>query len=226
MILKLYGDPGSGSYRRSVTVARHLTLAVEEVFIDLLAGENRQERFRSLNPNGMVPVLETIDSQGNRTVLSEAAAINIHLCEFSGDTALWPTGPARDQVRQWMFWAAEHFRQPAPIYFEEKVIAGLMGKPPNESRLAEADRLLALHGPVLDRHLADREFVVGDHVTLADIDLAAPLSQMPRSGVPYDRFPNIMRWTKNLAQACPAWHQAGVELDDRMNAALSQPEPA
>ena len=220
MTLKLYADPGSGSCRRVSAMIKHLNIEVEDVFIDLLARKNREEEFLTLNPTGMVPFLVDDEPERDAIMLSEASAIMIYLCEKTGDTTLWPSGASRYDVLKWMFWAAEHFRQPAPIYFEEKVIAPVMGGTENIARLAEADRLLALHGPILDRHLQDRNFVVGDSVTLADFDLAAPLSQMPRSQVPYDTFPNIMRWANNLEDTNQAWRASGQVLNDRMDKAL------
>ena len=220
MTLKLYADPGSGSCRRVSAMIKHLNIEVEDVFIDLLARKNREEEFLTLNPTGMVPFLVDDEPERDAIMLSEASAIMIYLCEKTGDTTLWPSGASRYDVLKWMFWAAEHFRQPAPIYFEEKVIAPVMGGTENIARLAEADRLLALHGPILDRHLQDRNFVVGDSVTLADFDLAAPLSQMPRSHIPYDTFPNIMRWATGLEDTIQAWRVSGQALNDRMDKAL------
>jgi len=221
MTLKLYAEPGSGSCRRVSAVINFLNIDVEDVFIDLLARKNREEEFLALNPTGMVPFLVDDGTEGDAIMLSEASAIMIYLCEKTGDTSLWPSGAARFEVLKWMFWAAEHFRQPAPIYFEEKVITPAMGGDENTARLAEADRLLALHGPILDSHLKDRNFVVGNCVTLADFDLAAALSQMPRSQVPYDKFPNIMRWANNLEDTNQAWRASGQVLNDRMDKALS-----
>jgi hypothetical protein len=43
----------------------------------------------------------------------------------------------------------------------------------------------------MDSHLKGRDFIVGGHVTLADFDLAAPLSQMSRSGVVLSATPHV-----------------------------------
>lgn len=221
MTIKIYADPGSGSCRRVSAVIKHLDIEVEEIFIDLLSGENRTDDFLSINPNGMVPVMVIENEHQKKIILSEAAAIMIYLCEQYGDTELLPGDDSRLQVLKWMFWAAEHFRQPAPIYFEEKVFAPLMGNEENSSRLEEADRLIETHAAILNTHLENRKYVVGDHATLADFDLAAALSQMPRSNVPYDRYENIMTWAINLESNVDAWRITGENLNERMNSALS-----
>ena len=220
MTVKFYTDPGSGSCRRVSAVIKCLNIDVEEIFIDLLTQQNRKEEFLAFNPTGMVPVLVDDEPGKDTIILSEASAIMIYLCEKFDDTTLWPLGARRFEVLKWIFWAAEHFRQPAPIYFEEKVITPLMGGAENTARLAEADRLLALHGPILNDHLQNRNFVVGKTVTLADFDLAAPLSQMPRSHIPYDKFPNIIRWATGLEKSIEPWRVTGIALNERMDKAL------
>lgn len=214
--MKYYADSGSGSCRRVSAVIEHLEIKVDEVFIDLLAGAEQAPEFVAINPNGMVPALVDGD-----VVLWEAAAIMIYLCEQSGDSELWPKGTDRYDVLRWMFWAAEHFRQPAPIYFEERLAARFMNQPADESRIAEADRRLSRYAPILEAHLKDRSYVVGNHVTLADLDLAAPLSQMSRTGVPYSNYPNIMRWYQRLNEEVPAWRVTGERLDARMDKAIA-----
>jgi len=46
------------------------------------------------------------------------------------------------KILQWMFWGKEHFRQATLIYFEENMVAPLIGNQVNESRLIDAERLL------------------------------------------------------------------------------------
>ena len=220
MSIKFYADPGSGSCRRVSAVIKYLNIDVDEIFIDLFAGENLTEEFLEINPTGMVPVMVIDNAQHEKIILSEAAAIMIFLCEQHGDTEIFPDDDSRMQILKWMFWAAEHFRQAAPIYFEEKLIAPFTGNKENVSRLEEADRLIETHATILNSHLENRKFVVGDHVTLADFDLAAALSQMPRTKVPYNKFENIMRWAAHLENEVAVWRITGKTLNTRMNKAL------
>ena len=219
MPIKFYSDSGSGSCRRVSAVIETLGIEVETIFIDLLNGGNRTEEFLKINPTGMLPVIVIEDKVRGDRVLSEAAAIMIYLCERSENSDLIPEA-YRLEVLQWMFWAAEHFRQAAPIYFEENVIALLMGKAIDATRLDEADRRMAIHASYLNEHLKDRQFVVGEQLTLADFDLAAALSQMPRSGVPFDQYEHIIAWSDRLEATIPAWRVTGETLQRRMNAAL------
>jgi len=214
--MKLYSDIRSGSCRRVLTLVEHLGLDIEIVDVDILAGDSHKAEFLSLNPNGMLPVLRDGD-----LILWEASAIMIHLCEAIGDTALWPSGPERLEVLRWMFWAAEHFRQPAPVYFEENVVTKLMGASPDLARLQEAKKKLDRFTPILEGHLQNQAFVCGDAPTLADIDLAVVTSQMSRSGVPYQGYPNVQAWLARLEIAIPAWARTGVALNAAMDEALT-----
>jgi len=221
MSIKFYSDPGSGSCRRVSAVIEHLQIEVEEVFVDLLSGGGQQPEFLAINPTGMVPVIVIQEPNQEDVILSEASAIMLYLCEQQGNSELIPVN-SRMQVLQWMFWAAEHFRQAAPIYFEENVVARLMGKQSDSFRLAEAERLLIRHAKILNNHLKNRVFVACEHVTLADFDLAAALSQMSRSGVPFSQFEHIIAWEKNLDSSVAAWKVTGERLQRRMNSALEQ----
>lgn len=217
--MKYYADPGSGSCRRVSAVIEHLNLDVDVVSIDLFKGESNSAEFLAINPNGMVPALVDDD-----VILWEASAIMIYLAEKKNNSLLPRSGVVRYDILRWMFWAAEHFRQPGPIYFEERLVTQFMGTTADESRIAEANRLMERYAPVLDTHLANRKYVVGDQVTLADFDLAAPLSQMSRTGVPYNSYPNILRWYKHLNDTVPAWRNSGERLEQRMNSAIAAAE--
>jgi len=213
--LILFSDERSGSCRRVLAVIKHLELDIKIENVDILAGETKSPDFLELNPQGKLPVLVDGD-----VILTEAAAIMLYICDQFKDTSLNPTGAERFQMLRWMFWAAEHFRTSAPIYFEEKLIAIAMGGQPDEARLAEADRRIDEFAPMLDKHLSENNFVLGETPSLADFDLAAPLSQMTRTGVPYEKYPNIMRWDKSLEEAIPAWKETGERLRAGINAAF------
>lgn len=210
-----YYDARSGSCRRVSTVISHLGLEVTETNVDLLAGGSHTPEFLAINPNGLVPALVDGD-----IALWEASAIMIYLCERTDDRTLWPADSAKYDVLRWMFWAAEHFRQSAPIYFEENVIAKLMGNTPSQSRLDEADLRLSRFAPVLEAQVAKQPFVCGNQPTLADIDLAAVLSQMSRSGIPYHKYPHILAWNDRLEDHVPAWRETGQRLNTEMDSSL------
>jgi glutathione S-transferase len=206
---------GSGSTRRVLAALEYIGLDYELIEVDLFKGENRAAGYLEKNPNGAIPVLE----DGSLTIY-EAAAINIYLAE-KHNSDLLPSGDDRYHTLKWMFWAAEHFRQGPPVLFNERIAKRFMGAPEDARAAAGAEASLRKFSSILDGHLANRRFVVAERFTLADIDLAAPLSQMTRSKLPYHEFPNIMTWYARLTDEVPAWRHSGELLEKRM-AALQQ----
>jgi glutathione S-transferase len=208
--MKLYGDAASGSTRRVLATLEHIGVAFDFELIDLFNGDNRTPAFLALNPNGAIPVLVDGD-----LVLYEASAIMIYLAEKFGSDLL-PAGPERYQALKWMFWAAEHFRAGPPILFVERIAKKVQGLAEDPGEIARADDLIRKFSAILDEHLQDRAFVVGDKVTLADIDLAAPFSQASRTRPPFDEFPSLMAWHQRLLDDVPAWSSTRDQLEVRI----------
>jgi glutathione S-transferase len=208
--MRLYGDRGSSNTRRVLTTALHLNIDLEFRFLNLFAGENRKPEYLALNPNGTIPTFVDGD-----VVLFEAAAIMIYLAEKAGSD-LWPSNAARFETLKWMFWAAEHFRRGPSMLIEERFIKRLHGQAEDAVLVAEAMKAIHRYAAVLDGHLRDRSFVVGADVTLADFDLAAPLSHIPRTRAPFLEYPNVAAWYERLQERVPAWRTTGEAQETRI----------
>jgi glutathione S-transferase len=214
--MKLYGDPGSGSTRRVLAVLYHVGAGFDFQLIDLFKGDNRSEDFLDLNPNGAIPVLVDDD-----VVLFEASAINLHLARKFGSTLL-PQGHDGALTLQWMFWAAEHWRQGPPALFNERIVKPVMGVAQDPRVIADAEASIRKFAAILDEHLNKRRYVVGEHVTLADFDLAATFTHLTRTHPPYAEFPNVMAWHRRLLEEVPAWARTRDEVEERMDALMAQ----
>jgi glutathione S-transferase len=158
-------------------------------------------------------------------VLFEASAINLHLVE-KFDSDLLPKGPNRALTLQWMFWAAEHWRQGPPALFNERIAKVVMGVPQDSRVIADAEASIRKFSTILDAHLEGRRYVVGDQLTLADIDLAATFSHLSRTRPPYAEFPHVMAWHQRLLDEVPAWARTRDEVEERMAALLATVEGA
>jgi glutathione S-transferase len=158
----------------------------------------------------MIPVLVDGD-----VVLYEASAINLYLAEKFGSNLL-PKGYDRSLTLQWMFWAAEHWRQGPPALFNERIAKVAMGIQQDPRVIADADASIRKFAAVLEEHLKGRRYVIGDQVTLADIDLAATFTHLPRTNPPYTEFPNVMAWHQRLLDEVPAWSRTRDEVEERM----------
>jgi len=216
MSIKIYSDLGSGSYRRVAAAAKIMGIDYERVNVDLFKGESHTPEFlKNLNPHGLTPVLKEGD-----TVIWESAAINLYLAEKVNSRLVGKTEEERTEVLQWMFWSGEQWRIFFTMLFDERVAAVAMGKPQNEAIVEFANKKIRAAATVLDAHLADRQFMVGDELTFADIDIAAPFSQINRSKPPLNEFPNIVAWHQRILDTVPAWVETKRDLDERMDTFL------
>ena len=162
--------------------------------VDISKGEQFTPEFVALNPNSKIPV---ITDQETGISVFESGAILIYLAEKTGQ--LLPTEPAqRFDVLQWlmfqmgsvgpMFGQLGHFRNGAP----EPVPYAI------DRYEKETLRLFS----VLDRQLAEQEFVAGDY-SIADIAIYPWVMAYPYMGVTLAEHPHLERWTQTL-QGRPA----------------------
>jgi GST-like protein len=125
-------------------------------------GDQFGSGFVAINPNSKIPAL--VDRSGPKPIrVFETGAILVHLAEKFG--AFLPTDERRAECLSWLFWQMGstpyvgggfgHFYAYAPIKIEYAIDRFTM----------ETKRLL----DVLDKRLADNEYLVGDEYTIADM---------------------------------------------------------
>ena len=197
MTYRLYDYLPSGNGYKVRLVLRELGLPHELVEVDILKGGSRTQEFLARNPNGRIPVLEIPD----RGFLSESHAIISYLADGS---ALVPEDPF-DRARMWQWLCFEQYNlEPnvATVRFWlhslHKTEAELGEKLTDKRRLGFA----ALD--VLERGLADRDYLVANRYTLADIGLYAYTHVAEEGGFPLERYPAIRGWCARIA-ARPAY---------------------
>jgi GST-like protein len=142
--------------------AGHTGAEYDAWLIRIGEGEQFGSGFVALNPNSKIPAL--LDRSGPRPVrVFESGAILLHLAEKFG--AFLPTGPARAECLSWLFWQMGsapylgggfgHYYAYAPAKWEYPIDRFTM----------EVKRQL----DVLDRRLAESEFIAGPDYTIADM---------------------------------------------------------
>jgi GST-like protein len=143
--------------------AGHKGAEYDAWLIDIGEGDQFGSGFVEVNPNSKIPAL--LDRSGPKPIrVFESGAILVHLAEKFG--AFLPTSqPARAETLSWLFWQMGsapflgggfgHFYAYAP----EKIKYAI------DRYAMEVKRQL----DVLDRRLADNEYVAGSEYTIADI---------------------------------------------------------
>lgn len=166
--MQLYEFAPTRSIRVRWTL-QELGVDFDPVPVNLMAGEHRRPEFLRLNPAGKIPVL--VD--GDR-VLTESVAIVLYLAEKYPNKGLIPADlTGRAEVYRWLLFAATELEQPlwriarhTSLYPEDQRLPGDVSIARQEFMAMAA---------VQEAHMRGRQFVVGDHVTVADFVLAYTL---------------------------------------------------
>ena len=159
--------------------------------VDILNGESRTAEFLKLNPNGRVPVLELADGR----TLSESNAIIEYIAY---DTELIPASPYdQARMRQWMYF--EQYQVEPTIAVARFWRKYLHDGTDRSERLAELQQKAAQALDVMNGHLADHQWFVGDHVTLADIALYGYTHVAADAHIDLARWPHVARWVEAVA---------------------------
>ena len=187
---RVYGDHRSGNCYKIELVMNELALPYEWVDIDILAGESRRPRFLAMNPSGRVPVLDL----GDGRYLSESNAIIGYLAERS---PLLPVdGFHRALVYQWLFF--EQYSH-EPYIATSRFIRLYLGSPPEKQAVLEEKQEPGYRAlDVMESQLETREFLTGDHYTIADVALYAYTHVAPEGGFSLDGYPAIQAWLQRV----------------------------
>ncbi|NJO77804.1 MAG: thiol:disulfide oxidoreductase [Cyanobacteria bacterium RM1_2_2] len=181
--------------------------------VDISAGEQFKPEFLSFSPNNRMPAiidLNPVDG-GEPISVFESGAILLYLSEKTGQF-LPSDMRQRKTVTEWLFWQMgglgpmagqnHHFTQYAP----EKIPYAI------DRYVRETNRLYG----VLDRRLADREYLAGEY-SIADMACYPWIVPYERQQQNLEDFPNLQRWFKSI-QSRPAViraYEQGQDLSNR-----------
>jgi glutathione S-transferase len=206
-VMKLHVIVGSPNSRKVQAVVNHLALSVAVEYYDFFAGDLKTSSYLALNPNGMVPLL----TDGSFR-LWESNAIMQYLADRAGSDALFPRDPERraDVVR-WQCWELAHFNKAfETLAFEAVVKPNFNLGVTNPSVVEMMQDSLKRFSTVLDRHMAGRDYLVGDAITLADYSMIH--AEGFKEAIPFDWSPYAhlnayferMRRVEHWARTAPA----------------------
>lgn len=191
-MIKLYG-PARSSAGRCLWLLEELGVQYENVHLDLMKKEHKQDWFLAINPNGKVPAL----TDGDIT-LFESLAINYYLTEkyqpnFSGKTL-----KEKAITQQWSYWAATEVQGPIIDIFIQKIFVPEGKK--DFKLIEENEKLLPDLFSVLDKSLAGKKFLNGDEFTLADLNVASVVSIAHPIGFNMTPYSNINAWMSAITE--------------------------
>jgi glutathione S-transferase len=180
----------SGNCHKVKLLLEQLGLTYRWQEIDILTGETRRPEFLQKNPNGRVPLLEITADR----YLAESNAI---LCYLADGSPLWPAEKfAHAEVLQWLFF--EQYSHEPYIAVARFIVKFL---PLDSPRRAELPRLhergyQAL--AVMEKHLQDRDYFVGEFYSIADIALFAYTHCAADGGFDLTPYLAIKAWLQRV----------------------------
>ena len=200
--MKLYYFPPSPNTRKVHAVAIHLQLAIDLRLVDLQKGEQHHPEFVQLNPTGRVPVLQDGDF-----ILWESTAIMQYLAS-QVPNSLWSEDPQiRADIMRWQSWQLAHWYSVCqPLQFENFVKSLLQLGEPDPQVVQQASDRFHKEASVLNNHLANREYLVNNTLTLADFSVASDLTYAIPARFPLENYHHIQAWYTRIEQL-PAWQQ-------------------
>ncbi|MBI1261312.1 MAG: glutathione-dependent disulfide-bond oxidoreductase [Rhizobiales bacterium] len=206
----------------------HKGAEYDAYFINISEGDQFGSGFVEINPNSKIPAMMD-HSTTPPTRLFESGSMMFYLAEKFG--AFLPTDTAkRAECMNWLFWQMAsapylgggfgHFYAYAPMKIEYAIDRFAM----------EVKRQL----DVLDRHLAENEYMCGDEYTIADMAIWAWYGSLV-AGVLYEAaefldvasYKNVQRWTNQIAERPAvkrgrmvnrAWGEPSSQLIERHDA--------
>ncbi|WP_026970790.1 glutathione-dependent disulfide-bond oxidoreductase [Aliagarivorans marinus] len=204
--LQLYSLATPNGQKVTIMLEELLALGVSEAeydahLIQIMEGDQFSSGFVEVNPNSKIPAL--MDRSGSEPVrVFESGAILVYLADKFGKL-LPASGAARTEVMNWLFWLQGsapylgggfgHFYAYAPEKFEYPINRFSM----------EAKRQLDL----LDKQLAENEFIAGPEYSIADIAIWPWYGNLVLGNL-YEAaefldvasYTHLQRWAKQLEQ--------------------------
>ena len=189
-MLTVYGRNNSFNVQKVLWFVEELGVECRHVPLGRLVRRNRHAGVpRQKIPTAKVPLIED-----GEDIVWESHAILRYLADRYGRPDFWSDDPgARATADQWMEWCQCQIMQ----HFVDGVFWGFYRTPEAErdaSRVAASiERSNELYG-VLDRFIADKRYLLGDGLSLADIAIGATLYRYFNVGIPRPAMPNLERW--------------------------------
>lgn len=207
-MIRIWGRRTSFNVQKVLWLAAELGLDYEHVPAGGRFGRLDDADFRALNPHGKVPVLEE-----DGIVLWESQAILRYLAARYGRDRFWHEDPAvRASADAWMDWAATAW-QPEFMNGVFRLFYRTARERHDWPAIRESMARCAEYLGLLDRLLADRPYLLGDALSLADIPAGGLLYRYYELEIERPDLPNLAAWYARL-RARPAYAHVMIPFEE------------
>ena len=184
MATTIYGVSGSRAIRS--------LWAIEETGIEYkhvpthFFKDSKTTEFLAVNPNGRIPALTDGD-----IMLCESMAINLYLTNKYA-SALHPKDDVElAKTMQWSVWAISEIE---PLQMQIVVQNFFSGGNPDQGIIDNATEQLQRPLEVLNKHLSDADYLLGNTFTVADLNLAGVMLLMQMMKFDLSNHTNVSDW--------------------------------
>ncbi|WP_232380738.1 glutathione S-transferase family protein [Leptospira ainlahdjerensis] len=188
--VKVFGMNVSGNCHKVKSILTLLDLPFEWVELDTRKGETRTTEFLKINPNGKIPVLQLIDG----TNIRESNAILYYLARdtkfFSNDLL------EQTRILEWLFF--EQYSHEPFVAVNRWLLKFVPGDTIDQKQIENNHTKGMKAFSVMETHLADKDFFVGNRLTIADLALYAYSHVAEDGGFSVKTFPSVVRWLQNV----------------------------
>ena len=215
-MLQVWGRRNSSNVQKVMWLIGELDLPHEHIPAGGSFGLTQSAEFLAMNPHGRVPVIK----DGDGTIVWESHSILRYLAARYGSPRFWSDDAGqRSQADRWMDWSQSTL-QPA---FLTGVFWGFYRTPEalrNAKSIEENLSRCAQYFLLLDRVLAERPFIAGDGLSLADIAAGSNLYRYFELDIKRPDVPNVQAWYDRL-QLRPAFREHVMVPFDELFGRLS-----
>ena len=201
-MLKIWGRQSSSNVQALMWCVGELGLPFDRIDAGFIYGGVDTPEYVAMNPNGTVPTLR----DGTNPPLWETGAILRYLASTYAPEAFWPSDPiARADVDKWAEWSKLNIA----LMFTAPVFWRVVRTPPSKRdaiAIGNALGKLDIYLKIADARLSASQHLVGDHLTLADIQFGHCLYRY--FDIDFDRPANtsVQRYYEALTQR-PAFRE-------------------
>lgn len=186
-MITLYGDPAKTRANRCSWMLNELGVDFEHVKLAFRPGESKPTEFLALNPNGKCPTLT--DDGFN---LFESLAINLYLAKKYSPALAPQTLEEEALTMQWSLWVMAEVEK--PLLMSAAIRALFVPPEPADAELELALTKLKRPWSVLDAHLSEHTFILGERFSVADINVASVMHMIWIAGHDISAWPALKAW--------------------------------
>jgi glutathione S-transferase len=160
---------------------------------------NVSDEFRKMSPLGKIPVYEPEPG----VTIPDSSVIIAYLEKTKPSPPLYPADPVAMANALFLeeYGDSALVGQVGTVFFQRLVGPMFMGQKTDEAAVQQAlEKGLPPLLSWLDEKATDREFLVGDHLTIADIGVTSPFINLQHAGVDVDaaKYPNLAKYLAGM----------------------------